>query len=76
MRRHLRCGLSYRDVEELLVDIDVWLSVRRALNTARPFFTRALATGAAPVEVTTAWQTAPAEAMTAPQHLRRRNGLM
>jgi len=33
--------------------IDVWLSARRDLTTARTFFTRALATGAVPVEVTT-----------------------
>jgi transposase-like protein len=39
-------------VDETYV-IDVWLSARRDLTAARTFFTRALATGSVPVEVTT-----------------------
>ncbi len=43
----------YRAVDQYGQVIDVWLSTRRDLSAARTFFTRALATGAAPVEVTT-----------------------
>ncbi len=43
----------YRAVDQYGQVIDVWLSVRRDLNAARAFFTRALATGVVPVEVTT-----------------------
>ena len=68
IRWHLRYGLSYRDVEELLagnwtylyraVDqhgqvIDVLLSTRRDLTAARRFFDRALRAGTVPVKVTT-----------------------
>lgn len=43
----------YRAVDQFGQVIDVWLSVRRDLTAARTFFTRALATGVVPVEVTT-----------------------
>ena len=43
----------YRAVDQYGQVIDVWLSARRDLTAARAFFTRALATGAVPVEVTT-----------------------
>ena len=43
----------YRAVDQYGQVIDVWLSVRRDLTAARAFFTRALATGVVPVEVTT-----------------------
>jgi len=43
----------YRAIDQFGQVIDVWLSVRRDLAAARAFFTRALATGAVPVEVTT-----------------------
>jgi len=43
----------YRAVDQYGQVIDVWLSARRDLTAARVFFTRALATGAVPVEVTT-----------------------
>ncbi|MEJ7742860.1 MAG: IS6 family transposase [Nocardioidaceae bacterium] len=43
----------YRAVDQYGQVIDVWLSARRDLSAARTFFTRALATGAVPVEVTT-----------------------
>ncbi len=43
----------YRAVDQFGQVIDVWLSARRDLTAARTFFTRALATGAVPVEVTT-----------------------
>ncbi len=43
----------YRAVDQYGRIIDVWLSARRDLTAARAFFTRALATGAVPVEVTT-----------------------
>ena len=43
----------YRAVDQFGQVIDVWLSTRRDLTAARTFFTRALATGAVPVEVTT-----------------------
>jgi len=43
----------YRAVDQHGQVIDVWLSTRRDLTAARTFFTRALATGAVPVEVTT-----------------------
>ncbi len=43
----------YRAVDQCGQVIDVWLSARRDLTAARTFFTRALATGAVPVEVTT-----------------------
>jgi len=43
----------YRAVDQYGQVIDVWLSTRRDLTAARTFFTRALAVGAVPVEVTT-----------------------
>ncbi len=43
----------YRAIDQYGQVIDVWLSARRDLIAARTFFTRALATGAVPVEVTT-----------------------
>ena len=43
----------YRAVDQHGQVIDVWLSTRRDLITARAFFTRALATGAVPAAVTT-----------------------
>jgi len=43
----------YRAIDQYGQVIDVWLSARRDLTAARAFFTRALATGAVPVEVTT-----------------------
>ncbi len=43
----------YRAVDQYGQVIDVWLSTRRDLTAARTFFTRALATGSLPVEVTT-----------------------
>ena len=43
----------YRAIDQYGQVIDVWLSARRDLTTARTFFTRALAAGAVPVEVTT-----------------------
>ena len=43
----------YRAVDQYGQVIDVWLSARRDLTAARTFFTRALATGSVPVEVTT-----------------------
>ncbi len=43
----------YRAVDQFGQVIDVWLSARRDLTAARTFFTRALALGAVPVEVTT-----------------------
>jgi IS1 family transposase len=43
----------YRAVDQYGQVIDVWLSARRDLTAARTFFTRALATGAVPVEVIT-----------------------
>ena len=43
----------YRAVDQHGQVIDVRLSTRRDLTAARTFFTRALATGAVPVEVTT-----------------------
>ena len=43
----------YRAVDQYGQVIDVWLSTRRDLTAARVFFTRTLATGAVPVEVTT-----------------------
>ena len=43
----------YRAVDQYGQVIDVWLSARRDLTAARVFFTRTLATGAVPVEVTT-----------------------
>jgi len=43
----------YRAVDQFGQVIDVWLSTRRDLTCARTFFTRALALGAVPVEVTT-----------------------
>ncbi len=43
----------YRAVDQFGQVIDVWLSARRDLSAARTFFTRALATGVVPVEVTT-----------------------
>ncbi len=43
----------YRAVDQFGQVIDVWLSARRDLSAARTFFTRALDTGVAPVEVTT-----------------------
>ncbi len=43
----------YRGIDQYGQVIDVWLSDRRDLTAARIFFTRALSTGAVPVEVTT-----------------------
>jgi IS6 family transposase len=43
----------HRAVDQFGQVIDVWLSARRDLTAARTFFTRALATGVVPVEVTT-----------------------
>ncbi len=43
----------YRAIDQYGQVIDVWLSARRDLTAARTFFTRALATGVVPVEVTT-----------------------
>jgi len=43
----------YRAIDQYGQVVDVWLSTKRDLNAARTFFTRALATGVAPVEVTT-----------------------
>ena len=43
----------YRAVDQYGQVIDVWLSARRDLTAARAFFTRTLASGAVPVEVTT-----------------------
>ncbi len=43
----------YRAIDQYGQVIDVWLSVRRDLTAARAFFTRAMAAGAVPVEVTT-----------------------
>jgi transposase-like protein len=43
----------YRAIDQYGQVIDVWLSARRDLTAARTFFTRALALGAVPVEVTT-----------------------
>ncbi len=43
----------YRAVDQYGQVIDVWLSTRRNLSAARTFFTRALAVGVVPVEVTT-----------------------
>ena len=43
----------YRAVDQYGQVIDVWLSARRDLTTARTFFTRALASWAVPTEVTT-----------------------
>ncbi len=48
-----RWAYLYRAVDQYGQVIDVWLSARRDLTAARMFFTRALATGAVPVEVTT-----------------------
>ncbi len=42
----------YRAVDQYGQVIDVWLSTKRDLSAARTFFTRALATGVVPVEVT------------------------
>jgi transposase, IS6 family len=43
----------YRAIDQSGQVIDVWLSSRRDLTAARAFFSRALATGSVPVEVTT-----------------------
>jgi len=43
----------YRAVDQYGQVIDVWLSARRDLTAARTFFTRTLAVGLVPVEVTT-----------------------
>ena len=43
----------YRAIDQHGQVIDVWLSVRRDLTAARAFFSRALASGTVPVEVTT-----------------------
>jgi IS6 family transposase len=43
----------YRAIDQSGQVIDVWLSRKRDLTAARVFFTRALATGSAPVEVVT-----------------------
>jgi transposase, IS6 family len=43
----------YRAVDQYGQVVDVWLSRMRDLGAARTFFTRALATGSVPVEVTT-----------------------
>ncbi len=43
----------YRAIDQYGQVIDVWLSTRRDLTAARTFFSRALATGCVPVEVTT-----------------------
>jgi len=43
----------YRAIDQYGQVIDVWLSTNRDLSAARIFFTRALALGAVPVEVTT-----------------------
>ncbi len=43
----------YRAIDQYGQAIDVWLSAKRDLTAARIFFTRALGTGAVPVEVTT-----------------------
>ena len=43
----------YRAIDQYGQVIDVWLSARRDLTAARALFTRALAAGAVPVEVTT-----------------------
>ncbi len=48
-----RWSYLYRGLDQYGQVIDVWLSARRDLSAARAFFTRALATGAVPVEVTT-----------------------
>jgi transposase-like protein len=46
VRRYLRYGLSYRDVEEPLAErsIDVFVPARRDAKAARRLFTRALRT--------------------------------
>ena len=43
----------YRAVDQYGQVVDVWLSTRRDLSAAREFFSRALAAGSVPVEVTT-----------------------
>ncbi len=43
----------YRAIDQYGQVIDVWLSARRNVTAARALFTRALATGAVPVQVTT-----------------------
>ncbi len=43
----------YRAVDQYGQVVDVWLSTRRDLSAARKFFSRALAAGSVPVEVTT-----------------------
>ena len=43
----------YRAIDQHGQVIDIWLSVRRDLTAARAFFSRALACGTVPVEVTT-----------------------
>ncbi len=43
----------YRAIDQYGQVVDVWLSCRRDLASARRFFIRALATGSVPVEVTT-----------------------
>jgi transposase-like protein len=43
----------YRAIDQHGQVIDVWLSLRRDLTAARAFFSRALASGTEPVEVTT-----------------------
>jgi len=43
----------YRAIDQYGQVIDVWLSARRDLTAARTFFTRTLAVGLVPVEVTT-----------------------
>ncbi len=43
----------YRAIDQYGQVVDVWLSSRRDRSAARTFFTRALATGSVPVEVTT-----------------------
>ncbi len=48
-----RWTYPYRAVDQYGQVIDVWLSGRRDLTAARACFTRALATGVVPVEVTT-----------------------
>ncbi len=53
MTRNGRWTYLYRAVDQYGQVIDVWLSARRDLATARIFFTRVLTTGSLPVEVTT-----------------------
>ncbi len=53
MKVNGRWTYLYRVVDQYGQVIDVWLSAKRDLSSARVFFNRALATAVVPVEVTT-----------------------